>query len=77
MENTNKTLMIVLIVVLVLLLFGNFGYGMMGGLYSGFMFLGWIFNVVLIVLIILGVYWLVKHISYDGINIYYGGRKIR
>ena len=55
MENTNKTLMIVLIVVLVLLLFGNFGYGMMGGLYSGFMFLGWIFNVVFIVLIILGV----------------------
>ena len=77
MENTNKTLMIVLIVVLVLLLFGNFGYGMMGGLYSGFMFLGWILNVVLIVLIILGVYWLVKHISYDGKNLNYDGRKIR
>jgi len=77
MENTNKTLMIVLIVVLVLLLFGNFGYGMMGGFYSGFMFLGWILNVVLIVLIILGVYWLVKHISYDGKNLNYDGRKIR
>jgi uncharacterized membrane protein len=84
MENTNKTLMIVLIVVLVLLLFGNIGYGMggfgggmMGGLYGGFMLLGWIFNLIIFVLIILGVYWLVRHISYDGKNVKYNGRKIK
>jgi uncharacterized membrane protein len=50
---------------------------MMGGFYNGFMFLGWILNVIILVLIILGVYWLVKHISYDGKNVKYNGRKIR
>lgn len=72
-----------LIVVLVLLLFGSFGFGMggfggmMSGFYSGFMLLGWIINIFIIVLIILGVYWLVRHIGYDGKNMTYNGRKIK
>ena len=77
MENQNRTLTIVLIVVLVLLLFGNFGFGMRSGLYGGFIFLGWIFNIIIIVLIILGVYWLIKHINYDGKYLNYDGRRIK
>ena len=76
MKNENRTLIIVLIVVLVLLLFGNFGFGMRGGYYGDFMFLGWIFNIIILVLIVMGVYWLVKHVTYDGKNINYNGRKI-
>jgi uncharacterized membrane protein len=84
MENQNRTLIIVLVVVLVLLLFGNFGFGMggfgggmMDGFYGGFMLLGWILNIIIFVLIILGIFWLIRHISYDGKNINYNGRKIK
>ena len=83
MENQSRTLIIVLIVVLVLLLFGNFGYGMggfggmMGGFYGGFMLLGWIINIFIIILIILGIYWLVRHIGYDGKGMTYNGRRIK
>lgn len=41
------------------------GYGMMSGLYgsygSGFMILGWITYILLIVLIIAAIYWLIKN----------------
>jgi uncharacterized membrane protein len=77
MKNENRTLIIVLIIVLVLLLFGNFGFGMRGGYYDGFMLLGWILNIIIFVLIILGIFWLIRHISYDGKNINYNGRKIK
>jgi asparagine N-glycosylation enzyme membrane subunit Stt3 len=75
MKNERKTIIIVLMVVLVLLLLGNFRIGMMGGYYSGFMLLGWIINIVIIALIIIGVYWLIRHINYDGKNIIYNKRR--
>jgi uncharacterized membrane protein len=83
MENKNRTLVIVLVIIIVLLMLGNFGYGMMGfrsgmmgGYYGEFILLNWIINILMIILIIFGIYWLIKHIGYDGKDITYNGKKI-
>ena len=63
----NKNLIIVIAVVIgVLLLLGLFGfgfrgYGMMTGYDTGFMSFGWIMSILVIVLIIAGIYWLIKN----------------
>ncbi len=74
MEKKDNTLTIVIIVIIaVLLLSGIFSFsfangfsqygmmGMMGGSFGyGMMFFGWITWVLIIVLIIAGIYWLIK-----------------
>ena len=63
MTKNKNTLIIVLIIVVVLLLLGGFGsYNMMN---SGFMLLNWIVNAVILVLVILGIYWLVRNINFN------------
>jgi len=64
MANNKDTLLIVLIVVIVLILFGGFGgYGMMSGFNGGFILLGWFFNILIFILVIAGIYWLIKKIK--------------
>ena len=66
MKIDNNTLAILLVVVLVVLLFGGFGFGMMsfgGGMMNGYYNFGWIFNVLILILIIAGAYWLVKKMN--------------
>jgi len=63
----NKNLLIgVLVVIAVLIILGVFGfgfrnYGMMGYSSSGFMSFSWIFSILIIILIIAGIYWLIKN----------------
>ena len=59
MKIDNKTLTVALIVIIVLLLFGGSGFGMMGGYYG----ISWIFNILILILIIVGAYWLIKKIN--------------
>jgi hypothetical protein len=72
-KKDNKNLIIgVLVIVLVLVLLGSFGfggYGMMMGYNPGFMMFGWIFNIIIIILIILGIFWLIKHVDFNGIKL--------
>jgi uncharacterized membrane protein len=59
---------VVVIAILILLEFFGFGfrsYGMMSGYSYGFMSLGWIFSILVIILIIVGIYWLIKNIDYN------------
>ncbi|MEK6800449.1 MAG: hypothetical protein AABY05_00800 [Nanoarchaeota archaeon] len=66
----NKNLIIgIVVVVLILVLFGSFGfgsrnYGMMGSFGTSFIFLNWILNVLVIILIIIGIYWLINNLDY-------------
>jgi uncharacterized membrane protein len=67
-KNNNNLIIGVIIVAVILILlggfgFGNRGYGMMGGYNSGFMLFGWIFNILIIILIIVGAYWVIKNID--------------
>ncbi len=70
----NNTLIIVIIVILAFLLFGGFGFGMMGwpwyggGMMSGYYgtgswIFGWIFMILITIIMILGIVWLVKQIQ--------------
>jgi uncharacterized membrane protein len=72
MENKDKkTLIIILGIVVVLLLFGGFemrNYGMIGGFTLGFMILGWIFSILIIILIVAGIYWLYNNVDFDQIK---------
>ena len=71
MANKNNNLIIgILAVAAILILLGIFGsgfggYGMMGGYGIGFMSFGWIFNILIIVLIITGIYWLIRNMDYN------------
>jgi len=80
----NNTLMIILVIILVLLLFGGLGMGgfsggMMRGDNFGFVFLGWIFNiiisVIIIFLLVLGVYWLFKNINFNKLEVKLNGKE--
>ncbi len=68
MEKKDKNNLILGIVIVVALLvlfriigFGSMGYGMMGGYNYGFMSFDWIFNILVIILIIAGIYWFIKN----------------
>ncbi len=68
MEKTDKNNLIMGIIVVVVLLmllriigFGSMDYGMMGGYNYGFMSFSWIFNILIILLIIAGIYWFIKN----------------
>jgi len=68
MTNNKNTLLIVLIVVVVLILFGGFGlggYNMISGYNNGFTLFNWVFNLLILVLVIVGIYWLVKNINFN------------
>lgn len=68
MKTDTKTIIIVLVVLLVLLSFGgmrSFGGGMMGDYSGGFLFLGWIFNLLMLILVILGILWLIKNVNFN------------
>ncbi len=67
-KNNNNLIIGVVVIVVVLILFGFFGFGgyrMMGGYNSGFMLIGWILNILIIVLVVLGILWLFKNINYN------------
>ena len=71
LNNKNLIIGVVVIVVLFILLgigFGYRGYGMMGGYNPGLILFGWIFNIIIIVLIILGIIWLIKHVDFNGVK---------
>ncbi len=58
-QNDNNTWIIVLVVVLILLLFGSFGFGMMGfreGMMNGYFGFGWLFGIVALILAIWVIY---------------------
>jgi len=64
----NKIIIGVVVAVLILMLLGIFGfgirsYGMMGS--YGFISFGWIVNILTIIFIILGIYWLIKNMNYN------------
>ena len=61
MTSNKNTLTIVLIVIIVLLLFGGLGGGMM----NGYLGLSWIFNILMVILVVMGIYWLVKNINFN------------
>jgi len=66
----NKTIIIGIIIgIIILIILGTYsGYGMMrmmGGYGSVFLPFGWIFSVLLIILLIVGIYWLVKKMKYN------------
>ncbi len=68
MSNNNNLIFGIVIVVVVFTLLGIFGfwfgdYGMMGGYSTGFMLFGWFFNLLIIILVIVGIYWLMKKIN--------------
>lgn len=67
-NKNNKNLIIgALVVLVVLLLLGTVGFGSYGmmGYNPGFMLLNFVFSILVIVIIILGVYWLIKHINFN------------
>ena len=71
MTKKNNTLVIVLLIALIIVLFGGFRFGATGfgsGIvsgYNGFMFLfsSIFMSAFLIILVILGLYWLIKKIN--------------
>ena len=72
MAKNNSNLLIVIVVILVVLLFGSFGYGMMSSWNGGVLGMmsgscgygtGWILNIGILILIVLGIIWLYKNIS--------------
>ncbi|MBI3622711.1 hypothetical protein HY212_01350 [Candidatus Pacearchaeota archaeon] len=77
MKKDNNALIIAIIVILAVLFFGGFGYGMMGygnynwmwnmmSGYSGYgiyFILNWILNIAMIVAVILLIVWLIKQIQ--------------
>ena len=65
-KNNNLVIGIVVIIVILILLGGFGGYGMMGGFNPGFMIVGWIFNLLVIILIIIGIFWVIRNVSYNG-----------
>lgn len=72
-ENERNVIIAVIVIFLILFLFGGFGFGMypmmMGGMmystyYGGFgMLFGWIINLLILAILILGIVWLVKQIQ--------------
>ena len=69
-KNNNNLIIGILAVAAILIVLGIFGsgfgsYGMMEGYSSGFMSFGWIFNVLVIILIIAGIYWLIKNANHN------------
>lgn len=66
-KNNNNLIIGVVIIVVVLILLGSFrfgGYGMMGRYNPGFMLFSWILNIIIIILIILGIFWVIKNMDY-------------
>lgn len=67
MNIDNRLLTVILLILVVLLIFGNSGIGTMsysGGMMGyGFNLIGFIFNIIIIALVIFGVYWLIKNIN--------------
>lgn len=69
-KNNNNLIIGILAAVAILIFLGIFGsgfggYGMMGGYGGGFMSFGWIFSILVIVLIIAGIYWLIKNANHN------------
>ncbi len=67
-KNT-RNLIIVITIVVVLILLGLFGYdfrgyGMMAGYAVGNMLFGWIFSILILILLLVGIYWLIKNMNY-------------
>jgi hypothetical protein len=65
-KNNNNLIIGVIVVVVILMFLGSFGFGggMIGGYGSGFMLFGLVLNILIIVLIILGIFWLIKHVNF-------------
>jgi cytochrome c biogenesis factor len=64
----NNILMVVLVIVLVLLLFGGFGmrsFGIVDVSNFGFQLINGAVMLLLIVLIVLGIFWLIKNLKYN------------
>lgn len=70
-QNNNLIIGIIVVVVIIILLgslsFG--GYGMMGRYNTGFALLGGILNILIIILIIIGIFWVIKHVNFKGMKI--------
>jgi len=67
-KDTKNLIIAVLVIAAVLIILGALGfggYGIMGGFGMGSMSFNWIFNILIIVLIIAGIYWFVKHSNYN------------
>ena len=61
----NNIIIGIIVVLVIIIILGNFGgYGLMGGYNSSFMLFGLIFNILIIILIIAGAYWLVKNVDF-------------
>jgi protein-S-isoprenylcysteine O-methyltransferase Ste14 len=65
-KDNRNTITLVVVVVAVLIILGLFGfgfrnYGMMGGYNNGFISFAGIFGILMVVLVIAGIYWLIKN----------------
>ena len=68
-KNNNNLIIAVVVIVAIIALSGTFGFGsyrMMGVYGGGFMLLNLIFSILVIVLIIIGVYWLINNVNLNG-----------
>lgn len=71
-NGSNNNLLIGIVVVIVIcILFGGFGfgyrgYGMMGGYDYGFMLFNNVIMILLTILIVVGIFWLIKNINHRG-----------
>jgi len=71
MNKNNNTIFIVIIIILAVLLFGGFGYGMMGfngwnmgSMMYGFNYgIGWLVMILIVVALVLFILWLVKQLQ--------------
>ena len=69
-KDNYNTIALVIVVVVVLIILGMFGfgyrnYGMMGGYNNGFMSFSGIFGILMVVLVIAGIYWLIKNANHN------------